>query len=132
MTAHRRLVCPTTNRRGYPSFGSETDLWELKLPRLIHDLHHNQRSTDKPTGRQLPPSFDAGLGSPCPNNSSFLKDPLLVLEVFFLDISNLNTSFYKFRTSHINFIQNKHVKLDETYQGTQGHFEANLSNVMDV
>ena len=36
------------------------------------------------------------------------------------------------RTSHINFIQNKHVKLDKTCLDTQGCFKANLSNVMDI
>ena len=46
--------------------------------------------------------------------------------------SNPNMFVYDFRTSHINFIQNEHVKLNETYKNTQGRFKANLSNVMDV
>ena len=32
----------------------------------------------------------------------------------------------------MNFIQNKHVKLDETCLDTKDHLKANLSNVMDV
>ena len=39
---------------------------------------------------------------------------------------------YEFKNYQINFILNKHVKLDETYIDTQGHFKANLSNIMDV
>ena len=40
--------------------------------------------------------------------------------------------FYDFRTYHMNFIQKKHRKLDETCLGTQGHFKAHVSNVMEV
>ena len=36
---------------------------------------------------------------------------------------------YDIRISHNNFIQNKQIKLDE---GHKGHFEANLTNVMEV
>ena len=32
----------------------------------------------------------------------------------------------------MNFIQNEHIKLDETCIYTQGYYKANLSNVMDV
>ena len=32
----------------------------------------------------------------------------------------------------MSFIQNKHVKLDETYIYTQGHFKENFSNAMDI
>ena len=39
---------------------------------------------------------------------------------------------YDFRTYHMSFIQNEHVKLDNTYIDTQGRFKANLSNIMDV
>ena len=39
---------------------------------------------------------------------------------------------YDLTICHINFIQNKHAKLDETHQGTQVHFKANLSNVMEI
>ena len=38
---------------------------------------------------------------------------------------------YEFRTYHINFIQNEHVKLDETYINIQGHFKENLLTVKD-
>ena len=48
------------------------------------------------------------------------------------DVSNPNMIIDEFRNSHMNFIQNKHVKLEETYIDTQGRFKANLSNVMDV
>ena len=37
---------------------------------------------------------------------SFLKDPLVVLGDKFPDVSNPNTTFYKFRTSHMNFNEN--------------------------
>ena len=63
---------------------------------------------------------------------SFLKDPLVVLGDNFPDDSNPNIIFYKFNTSHMNFIQNEHVKLDETCLDTQGLFKENLSNIMDV
>ena len=39
---------------------------------------------------------------------------------------------YYFRTYHMIFIKNKHVKLDETYIDIQGRFKTNLSNVVDV
>ena len=47
-------------------------------------------------------------------NGSFLKDPWIVLGDVPLDISKPNMTVYKFSTSHINFIQNELVKLDET------------------
>ena len=48
------------------------------------------------------------------------------------DVSNPKIILYDFRTFHINFKQNKHIKLDKTYQDKQDPFKANLSNVMDV
>ena len=39
---------------------------------------------------------------------------------------------YELKTYHMSFIQNEHVKLDETYIDTQGHPKASLSNVMDI
>ena len=48
------------------------------------------------------------------------------------DVSNPNIFAYEFGTYHVNFIQKKHIKLDETCQDTQGRFKANLSNIMDV
>ena len=50
----------------------------------------------------------------------------------YLDVSTQNMFLYKFRTYHMIFIKNEHVKLDETYIDTQGYFKAHLSNVMDV
>ena len=50
----------------------------------------------------------------------------------FPEFSNPNMIVYDFRTSQLNFIQNKHVKLNETCLDTQGHFKATFSNVMDV
>ena len=38
----------------------------------------------------------------------------MVLGDVFLDVSNLNMIIYDFRTCNMNFIQKKHVKLDET------------------
>ena len=66
------------------------------------------------------------------NFGSFLKDPLMVLGDIWLDVFNQNMIEYNFRTYHMNFNQNKHVKLDEIYIDTQGRLKANLSNVMDV
>ena len=48
------------------------------------------------------------------------------------DVSNPNMIVYEFITSHMNFTQNKHVKLDETCLDTQGRFKETLANVMDV
>ena len=47
------------------------------------------------------------------------------------DVSNPKILVQVFRTSHMNFIQNEHVKFDETCLDTQGHFKVNMSNVMD-
>ena len=44
----------------------------------------------------------------------------MVLGDDFPDVSNPNTIVYKFNTSHMTFIQNKHVKLDETHLDVQG------------
>ena len=74
----------------------------------------------------------AVLGSLDTNFGSFLKDPWMVLVDVFLEVSNSNMTVYDFRTSHMNFTQNKHVKLDETCLHTHGHFKATLSNIMDV
>ena len=48
------------------------------------------------------------------------------------DISNPNMTVYKFITSHMNFIQNEDVKLNEICLHTQGCFKLTLSNVMDI
>ena len=56
----------------------------------------------------------------------------MVVGDIFTKNSNPNILIYKFRTSQINFIQNKHVKLNETCEETQGRFNAKDSNVMDV
>ena len=80
----------------------------------------------------MPPSFGAAWDSLDIEFGSFLKDPWMVLGVVCPDVSNPNMLVYEFRTTHMNFIQNKHVKLEETYIDTQGRFKANLSNVMDV
>ena len=59
-------------------------------------------------------------------------DPWIVLGDVFPEVSNSKMLVYEFRTYHMNFIQNEHVKLNEIYQDTQGHFKENLSNVVDV
>ena len=56
----------------------------------------------------------------------------MVLGDVFPDVSKLNMFLYEFRISHMNFNQNEHVKLDKTCLDRNGHFKANLSNVMDV
>ena len=66
----------------------------------------------------MPSVGDAGLDNVGPKDGSFLKDPWFVLGDFFLDVSKTKMFVYKFRTSHINFIKNKHIKLYETHLGT--------------
>ena len=56
----------------------------------------------------------------------------MVLGDVFPKVSNPNMPRHEFRTSHMNFIKNKQVKLDETFVETEGSFKAELSNVMDV
>ena len=56
----------------------------------------------------------------------------MVLGDNFPDVSNSITIFYKFNTSQMNFIQNEHIKLDETRLDVQSHFKAYLLNIMDV
>ena len=92
----------------------------------------NQRGIDWPTGRWLPTVGWAVLDSFSQQFGSFLKDPWRVLGDVFLDISNPKMILFDFITSHMNFIQNEHVKLDKTCIDTQGCFKANLSNVMDI
>ena len=48
------------------------------------------------------------------------------------DISTLIILVNNFRIYHINFIQNKQVKLDRICIDTQCRFKANLSNVMEI
>ena len=56
----------------------------------------------------------------------------MVLGEVFLDVSNPKMIVYEFRTYHMNFTQNKHVKLNKTCLDPQGRFKVTLSNVMDV
>ena len=93
---------------------------------------HHPRTIDQATGRRLASVGEDVLGSPSHQLGSFLKDPWIVLGNNFTDVSNLNIIVYEFDTSHINVIQNEHVKLDETCLDTRGHFQARLSNIMDV
>ena len=72
------------------------------------------------------------MGSLVHELGSFLKEPLMVLGDVFSDDSKPSMFVYDFRTSHMNFIQNEHVKLDKTCIDTQGHFKANLLNVIKV
>ena len=39
---------------------------------------------------------------------------------------------YNFNTSNMNFIQNEHVKLNQTLLDVQGRLKAYLSNIFDV
>ena len=59
-------------------------------------------------------------------------DPWIVLGDVFPDVSNPNIIYITLGNLYMNFIQKEHVKLNEIYQDTQGHFKANLSNVVDV
>ena len=84
------------------------------------------------TGRRLPSKGGTALGSFGHQHRSFLKDPWIVLGDVFPEVSNSKMLVYEFRTYHMNFIQNEHVKLNKTCIDTQGRFKANLLNVMDV
>ena len=57
------------------------------------------------------------------NFGSSLKEPWMVLGDVYLDVSNQIILLYKFSTSHINFTQNKHVELDETFFGHTKFFQ---------
>ena len=56
----------------------------------------------------------------------------MVLGDVFPDFYSPNILVYEFRTSHMIFNQNEHVKINETSVDTEGHFKANLFNVMDA
>ena len=56
----------------------------------------------------------------------------MVLGDNFLEFSNPKTIIYNIKISHINFIQNEHVKLAETRIVAQGNLKAYLSNALDV
>ena len=62
----------------------------------------------------------------------FLKDPLVVLGDNFSNVSNPIIIVHNFNTSHMNFIQNEHVKHKETGLDVQGRLKAYLSNALDV
>ena len=77
-------------------------------------MRPNQMGVDWSSGHRLPTfgwdvfdSFSQQLGP-------FLKDPWMVLVDNFPGIFQPNTIVYDFKTSHINFIWNEHVKLNET------------------
>ena len=105
-----------------------------RLSSLGYVLTHafQRRGVNQPTCCRLPSVGRLSLALLVTLEESFLKDRWMVLGDVFLEFSNPNMFLYEFRTYHINFIQNKHVKLDETCIETQGRFKANLSNVMDV
>ena len=48
------------------------------------------------------------------------------------DVYTSNMFIFKFSTYNMIFIVNEHIKSDETYFGTKGHFKENLSNIMDI
>uniref|UniRef100_UPI003390CA14 hypothetical protein n=1 Tax=Acinetobacter baumannii TaxID=470 RepID=UPI003390CA14 len=87
---------------------------------------------DQATGRRLPSVGGTALGSFVQQHGSFLKDPWLVLGDVFPEVFKSNMTVYDLITSHINFIQNERLKLDETCLDTQGHFKLTLSNIIDV
>ena len=73
--------------------------------------------------------FGAVLVSLCSRKGSFIKDPWLVVVEFQKEICNLNMFVYYFRTSHMIFTKNEHVKLNETCKHTKGCFMANLEHL---
>ena len=87
------------------------------------DSIYNSQSSNRLSSNG--PSYPSIVGS-------FLKDPWIVLGDTCPDFSHKNMILYVFITSYMIFIQNEHVKLNETYLDTQGHFKEELSNVTDV
>ena len=127
------MDCLSTNKPTCPSFG-----WVRYLSRSsflpIISFHRIHPSAGRRLAHELsmPPSFGAAWDNLDIEFWSFLKDPLMVHGDNFQEFSNPNTIFYEFNTSHIIFILNEHIKLNETSLGTQGHFKVHLSNIMDV
>ena len=80
----------------------------------------------------MPPLFGAAWDSLDSKFGSSLKDPWLILGDVCPNVSNPKMILYKFITSHINFIENEHVRLNETCLDTQGHFKENLLNIMNI
>ena len=79
----------------------------------------HQLGVDHATDRRLP-SVGTALGSFGHQHGSFLKDPWMVLGDIFLEVSNPNMFLYEFKTSHINFIQNEQIILEETCYDIRG------------
>ena len=123
----------STNGPSCPSVGWVRDLSRSYfLPRIfIHRLHPStgHRFTHESL---IPPYFGAAWDSLDIEFGFFLKVSSMALGDNFLDVFNPNTIVYEINISHITFIQNKHVKLNETCLDTQGHFKAHLSNIMNV
>ena len=63
---------------------------------------------------------------------SYLRAPYGSYVESYVDVSTPNMCVYLFRTYHMSFIQNKHVKHDETYIVTQRCFKTSLSNDVNI
>ena len=128
---------PPTRRRsihgplGPPYIGLWTCNLYLSAQGKVKNEVHHLRGVNQGTGRRLP--FVGGLPRQfLPQHGSFLKDPWLVYDDVFPDVSNPNMIVYDSSTTYVNFIQNSDEKLDETCLDTQGYFKAHLLNVIDV
>ena len=87
---------------------------------------------DQATSHRLPSLGLTAFGSFGHQHGSFLQDPWIVVADVWQEFSRRNMISYEFITSHMNFTLNEHVKLDETYLDTQGHFRVTHLNVIDV
>ena len=126
----RRTVCPQMYHPVLPLLSYETQHGYIPSQSRVSTKGTHRRGVT--TSHQLSPSFGAFLDSRGTTFGSFLNDPQMVLGDVIPDILNPNMILHYFRTTHMNFTQNEHVKLDETCLDTQGHFKATLLNIMDV
>ena len=88
----------------YTTNGASTDPLGVDCHSLVVYLGQSWAPTLGPSSRTLGWSF----GDVC------------------MDVLNPNMIFYDFTNFQVNFIKNKHVKLDETWLDTQGRFKEKL------
>lgn len=99
---------------------NEAGCWPILPQPNISSMRPHLQGVDCPTGHRF--SFVEWVILDT-YEGFFLMDPLMVLGDVIPDVSNPNKLVYKFRTSHINLIQNGHVKLNETCIVTKGQFK---------
>ena len=120
------------DRLNGPWFETEAGLMKLDLSRL--SLDRLPQSTGRRPGylSSIVSFYWAGLRRPLGQGKVLSQGPLDGPWGCFLDFSNPNMFVYEFITSHINFIQNEHIKLYKRCLDKRGRYKANTSNIMDV